>query len=268
MSGRSGFPLKRAGGLSALAGTAVLGLAVLTSQGVVARGNPNFEGIISAAQPTGFMSSPAAYDISNGPVTVDFDVATTNFTKHSHTVALNFSAHHILTYNGVDVSDGQPGQTGITFSGPAGTTQALMPGSQAFSETWAPNASLALARTYVFDACGYYQIDIWAPFKQGGEGGRDRATLAAGFIRVLGCQGQPTPTPTLTPTPTPTATPTPSPTGGVGGATPTPTGGVQGITTGTPGTGAGSGWITIGAALLIAGAGMLAVGVRGRRIDI
>jgi hypothetical protein len=41
---------------------------------------------------------------------------------------------------------------------------------------------------------------------------------------------------------------------------------VQGIT--SPGTGAGSGWITIGAALLIAGAGMLAVGVRGRRIDI
>jgi hypothetical protein len=43
---------------------------------------------------------------------------------------------------------------------------------------------------------------------------------------------------------------------------------VQGITTGTPGTGAGSGWITIGAALLIAGAGMLVVGVRGRRVDI
>jgi hypothetical protein len=43
---------------------------------------------------------------------------------------------------------------------------------------------------------------------------------------------------------------------------------VQAITTGTPSTGAGSGWITLGLALLIAGAGMLAVGVRGRRIDI
>ena len=58
MTRTSGFPLKRAGGLSALAGTAVLGIAVLTSQGVIARGNPSFEGIISAAQPTGFMSSP------------------------------------------------------------------------------------------------------------------------------------------------------------------------------------------------------------------
>jgi hypothetical protein len=286
MNRSSGFPLKRAGGLLALAGTAVLGLAVLTSQGVVARGNPDFEGIISAAQPTGFMSSPNAYNISEGPVTVHFDVATTNLTENPQTVALNFSVHHIRTLNGVDISDGQPGQPGITFTGPQGTTQVLMPGSQAFSDTWAPNAGVAIARTYSFDACGYYQVDIWAPFKQGGEGGRNRATLASGFIRVLGCEGQPTPTPTLTPTPTPTATPTPtptptatptptpsatptpSPTGGVGGATATPTGGVQGITAGTPGTGAGSGWITIGAALLIAGAGILAVGIRGRRIDI
>jgi hypothetical protein len=286
MNRPTGFPLKRVGGLSALAGTAVLGLSVLTSQGVVARGNPDFEGIISAAAPTGFMSSPAAYDVSGGPVTVDFNVAATNLTKSTKSIGLNFSAHHILTYNGVDVSDGQPGQPGITFNGPAGTTQALMPGSQAFTVTWGPSATVAISRTYAFDACGYYQIDMWAPFQQGG--GRNRATLASGFIRVLGCEGRPTPTPTLTPTPTvtptptptptptttPTATPTPtatataSPTGGVGGATatPTPTGGVQALT--TPGAGAGSGWLTIGAVLLIAGAGMLAVGVRGRRIDI
>ena len=108
MNGRSSFPLKRVGGLSALAGTAVLGLAVLTSQGVVARGNPNFEGMISAAQPTGFLSSPDAYNISGGSVTVDFDVVTTNFTDLTQTVALNFSAHHILTYNGVNVADGNP----------------------------------------------------------------------------------------------------------------------------------------------------------------
>ena len=135
------------------------------------------------------MSSPDAYDISGGPVTVDFDVATVNLTNTTQTVALNFSAHHILTYNGVNVADGQPGQPGITFTGPAGTTQALMPGSQAFTETWAPNANVAIARTYNFNACGYYQLDIWAPVKPSGEGGRDRATLASGFIRVLGCQG-------------------------------------------------------------------------------
>ena len=256
MNTRTGFPLKRIGGLSALAGALTLGVALLTSQGALAGGNPDFEGILSAAQPTGFMSSPDAYDISGGPVTVDFNVVVTNKTDNSQTVALNFSAHHILTYNGVDVSDGQPGQPGITFSGPAGTTQALMPGTQAFTETWAPNGSQTLSLTYTFDTCGYYQLDVWAPFGQGGDSERDRATLASGFIRVLGCQGEPTPTPT------PTATPT----GGVGGATATPTGGVQGIT--TPGTGSGSGWLTIGAALLIAGAGMLVIGVRGRRMDI
>ena len=92
---RSGLTLKRAGGLSALAGTAVLGLAVLTSQGVVARGNPSFEGVISAADPTGFMSSPDSYDISNGAVTVDFNVSTTNLTDETQTIGLNFSAHHI-----------------------------------------------------------------------------------------------------------------------------------------------------------------------------
>src|ERR1700685_4826741 len=76
MNGRSSFPLKRVGGCSALAGTAVLGLAVLTSQGVVARGNPSFEGIISAAQPTGFMSSPDAYNIPAGRSPAVFTVRT------------------------------------------------------------------------------------------------------------------------------------------------------------------------------------------------
>ena len=118
MKTRSDFPLKRVGGLSALAGAITLGVALLTSQGALAGGNPDFEGILSAAQPTGFMSSPDAYDISGGPVTVDFDVVVTNKTNTLQTVALNFSAHHILTYNGVDVSDGQPGQPGITFTGP------------------------------------------------------------------------------------------------------------------------------------------------------
>jgi hypothetical protein len=269
MSARNGFSLKRAGGLCALAGTLTLGIAMLASQTAMAGGNPNFEGILSAAQPTGFMSSPDTYNISNGAVTVDFDVATKNLTSSPQTVALNFSAHHILTYNGVDVSDGQPGQPGITFTGPQGTTQALMPGSQAFTETWAPNGTQALALTYNFDACGYYQIDVWAPFGPTGDSGRGRATLASGFIRVLGCDNGPTPTPTPTATPTATPTSSPTPSGGVGGATatPTPDGGVQGITS-TPSTGAGSGWLTIGAALVIAGAGMLVVGVRGRRIDI
>jgi hypothetical protein len=253
----TGLSLKRVGGLSALAGALTVGVAVLASPAAFAGGNPHFEGIISAAPPTGFMSSPDAYDISGGPVTINFDDVATNLTATTQSIGLNFSAHHILTYNGVDVSDGQPGQPGITFTGPAGTTQALMPGTQSWTQTWAPNATDTLTLTYTFDACGYYQLDVWAPFGQGAD---NRATLASGFIRVLGCVSGPTPTPT------PTATPTATPTGGVGGATPTPSSGVQGIT--TPTTGAGSGWLTIGAALLIAGLGMLAIGVRGRRLDV
>lgn len=264
---RKGVMLKRLGGLCGLAGTVTIGAALLTSQAVMAAGNPDFEGIVSAAAPTGFMSSPASYDISGGPVMINFDVATKNLTSQAHTVALNFSAHHILTYNGTNVADGQPGQPGITFNGPTGTTQALIPGTQAFSETWAPNASQTISLTYAFDTCGYFQLDVWAPWK--GVPGRDRATLASGFIRVLGCTAAPTPTPS------PTggvggATPTPTPTGGVGDATstPTPVGGVLGITTSTPSTGAGGGWLTLGVVLLIAGAGMLVRGVRGRGVDV
>jgi hypothetical protein len=257
----TGLSLKRVGGMSALAGALTVGVAVFASQAALAGGNPHFENVISAAPPTGFMSSPDTYNITNGSLTLNFDDVSTNLTGEPQVIGLNFSAHHILTYNGVDVSDGQPGQPGITFTGPTGTTQSLMPGTQTWTQTWAPNGTDTITLTYNFAACGYYQLDVWAPF---GEGADNRATLASGFIRVLGCDGEPTPTPTATATPT--ATPTPS--GGVGGATPTPTpsSGVQGIT--TPTTGAGSGWLTIGAALLIAGLGMLAVGVRGRRIDV
>ena len=251
---RTGFTLKRAGGLSGLAGVLSLVAALLTSQAAAAGGNPNFEGIISAAAPTGFMSSPDAYDISGGPAAVDFDVLATNLTTTTQAVSLNFSAHHILTYNGVDVSDGQPGQPGITFSGPTGTTQALIAGTQHFTATWDPKQSATLSLTYTFNACGYYQLDVWAPFN-GGSSGRDRATLASGFIRVLGCDAS-------------SPSPTPSPTGGVGGATstPTPVGGVQGIT--TPSTGSGGGWLAVGTALVIAGAGMLIVGKRRHSTDI
>ena len=178
MNKPSGFPLKRVGGLSALAGTAVLGLSVLASQGVVAHGNPDFEGIISAADPTGFMSSPDAYDVSGGPVTVDFNVATTNLTNQSQSIALNFSAHHILTYNGADVSDGQPGQPGITFNGPTGTTQALMPGSQAFTATWDPNGST--------DNVGS-TIDSFSP-----QNSLAQDAVAAGFASLM--TGAPPPT--------------------------------------------------------------------------
>ena len=129
--------LRGAGGLAAAVGAASIAFGAFATS-AAAGGNPNFEGILSAAAPTGFMSSPLAYDVSSGPVTVDFDVVVTNLTAVSQSVGLNFSADHILTYNGVDVSDGQPGQPGITFTGPSGTTQVAMPGTQSFTTTGVP----------------------------------------------------------------------------------------------------------------------------------
>jgi hypothetical protein len=234
---RTGLIPKRVVGLASLAGTLTLAGALLTSQSVAAAGNTNFEGFLSAARPTGFMSSPQSYDVSGGPVTVAFNVLTTNLTEDTQTVSLNVSADHILTNGGEDVSDGQPGQAGIAFAGPAGTTQALVPGTQSVTETWAPDASQTLSFTYTFDTCGYFQLDVWAPWKKA-DNGRSRATLASGFIRILGCDTESGPT------------------------TPDPGSGVQGIT--TPSTGAGGASLLAGAGLVLAGAGTVVAGVRRR----
>jgi hypothetical protein len=85
-------------------------------------------------------------------------------------------------------------------------------------------------------------------------------------------------TPTATPKPkvTPTAKPGVSPkaststSGGAGAATTNSasTGAAKGAPGGTPSTGVGSGWLTIGAALLLGGAGLVAVGERARRLNI
>ena len=267
--------LRGAGGLVAAIGATSIAFGAFATS-AAAGGNPNFEGILSAAAPTGFMSSPLAYDVSGGPVTVDFDVVVTNLTAVTQSIGLNFSADHILTYNGVDVSDGQPGQPGITFTGPSGTTQVAMPDTQSFTTTWSGDQVVNLDLQYSLDSCGYYQLDIWAPTSGGsdGSGQRDRATLASGFIRVLGCSGggsgSPTPSPTETPSPsgsvqpTSTASPTPSPDGGV-------------LAASTPGTGAGGSGdglgiglllLGIGAALVIAGRFRRAVGAGLPPIDL
>jgi hypothetical protein len=192
--------------------------------------------------------------LSNGTATVNFDVVVKNLTQSSQTVALHFSADHILTDNGVNVADGQPGQAGITFSGPTGTTQALVAGTQSFNWSWDANETESIELSYTFNACGYYQLDLWAPFK--GNEGRSHATLASGFVRILGCASDPT------------STPTPNPTDGVDGSssTPTPTGSVKALS--TPGTGAGSGLLTLGGLLVMVGGGLVVASKRGRRINI
>ena len=254
--------LRGVGGVAAVLGATSIAFGAFATS-AVAGGNPNFEGILSSAAPTGFMPSPLAYDVSGGPVTVDFDAVVTNLTAVTQSVALNFSADHILTYDGVDVSDGQPGQPGITFTGPSGTTQVVMPGSQSFTTTWTADQVNSLDLQYTFGSCGYYQLDIWAPASGGsdGSGQRDRATLASGFIRVLGCGGgggSPTPSPTATPSPSGSVQPT-----STDGPTPSPDGGV--LAASTPGTGAGgSGGLGLGLLLLGIGA-VLVIAGRFRR---
>jgi hypothetical protein len=208
-----------------------------------ARGNPHFDGL-SAGQPSGFVVSPQAYDLSHGAVTVNFSDSVKNLTESSVTMALHLSVEHILTVGGTDVADGQPGLPGISFTGPVGTTQAAMPGSQAFSVTWKSGQQQTVARSYVLNTCGYFQVDIWAA-DHGGDG-RHRDTMASGFIRALGCAQAPTPTPT----------PDPKPAGQVDALT-TPN---TGSSLFTPGLGFGS-------ALLVVGVGLLLGGYRPRRTD-
>jgi hypothetical protein len=245
MNMHMGSLLKRTGGVAALGGAGLLALS-LAATPVMAAGNPNFDGVIAADTPTGFPVSPASLDASSGSVTVTFDVLVDNLTASGQKVALNFSADHILTYKGANVADGQPGKAGITFNGPAGTTQAETPVRQSFTLSLTASEKdhkLALSRTLT--KCGYYQLDVWAPEINGT---RDRETLASGFIRVLGCGGGGVSA----------ATPTPSPAGGAGG--------VQAITspsTGADMVGPGAG----GIALVTLGLGLVVAGVRRKGIE-
>jgi hypothetical protein len=164
-----------------------------------------------------------------------------------------------------------------------------MPGSQSFTVTWDANQAVTIQRQYVLDTCGYFQLDIWAPVSdlQDGSNGaiatsdpsqRDRATLASGFIRILGCGGSgpsPTPSPTSTPTPTPTGsvqpTATPSPTPSTD-----PAGGVLGLSTPSTGAGGGDGGelelgallLSVGLLLLFAARRRSATGARLPRMDV
>ncbi len=241
--------LRRGGAL--LAATAGVGIMLMASPTTAsAGGNPHFDGVLSAGQPSGFLVSPQAYDVSHGPATINFSTHVKNLTSNTHSVALNFSLEHILTVNGVNIADGQPGQTGISFTGPKGTTQTLMPGTQAFTAVWTAHQQQTLARSYSLTACGYYQMDIWAADHPADT--RHRDTLASGFIRALGCAASPT------------ATPTPTATQSVNAVA----GAVQAIS--TPGTGASlfSPGLLLGLALFVLGGGLLLTGTRNRRMDI
>jgi hypothetical protein len=122
------------------------------------------------------------------------------------------------------------------------------------------DGSRTISLTYTFDSCGYFQLDVWAPWK-GSDNGRVACDSRVGLR----------PHPRLR---RPVVHSNADPDtfgGGAAGGTPTPTttptSGVQGITTSVPSKGAGSGTLAVRAALVIAGAGTLAVAAR-RRIGL
>jgi hypothetical protein len=250
MNMNKGTWLRKSGGVAALGGAGLFAFSLAASPALAA-GNPNFAGVLAASSPTGFPTSPASLDVSSGPVSLHFDTLVSNLTTEHQNVALNFSVDHIVTLNGVNVADGQPGKPGITFNGPAGTVQQEIAGRQSFTlslNASEKNQKLDLTRT--MSACGYYQIDVWAP-DTAPNAPRHRETLASGYIRVLGCSStQPTPSPTPTSSVQGITSP-PSPGGG---------GGVQAVT--SPSTGAdilgpgagGLALVTVGLGLVVAGA--------------
>ena len=85
------------------------------SASAVEYGNPDYLGIVKASPPTGFPVSPAYMDLSSGPASITFSVQASNLTTKDQATPIGFSLHHILTFRGQDVSDGQPGQPGISF---------------------------------------------------------------------------------------------------------------------------------------------------------
>lgn len=151
-------------GLRRLVGvTGVSAALIATGITALAGGNPNYLGILHGANPTGYQVSPNAYDISGGPVTVTIQQSVTNLTTVAQTVSLNMRVHHILTLNGVDISDGQPGQTGIAWTRALvhETTQALV--GQTPTQTITVPVGLTptvMTWSWTFNSCGYFQFDI------------------------------------------------------------------------------------------------------------
>lgn len=161
-------------------------------------GNPDYLGIVKASPPGGFPVSPAFLDLSAGPAAVTFSVQAANLTSSDQSTPIMLSLHKILTFRGQDVSDGQPGQPGISF--PPGNvnevTEALY-GARLTAPLVVPaNGEGTVSFTEDIAACGYYEIDFSSPHTP-------YTYLAVGFTRTLGCNSVTTTTamPTTTTTP-------------------------------------------------------------------
>jgi hypothetical protein len=146
-----------------------------------------FQGILSGTKPASppFVVSPNFLTMGSGGAGIIFTTTVTNLTTVPQTVTLTFGVHHILTYYGLDVADGQPGQPGIKFvrADVPNTTQQLVGTPQVVTMTFPVPASGPTILTFrqTVDICGYFQVDV------GQQLSHTHANLSAGFTRVLGC---------------------------------------------------------------------------------
>jgi hypothetical protein len=154
---------------------------------VPAAASNDFLGVLKGSDPMSppFINSPASYDISSSPATVVFTTQVENLTNHVVTVTVDINVHHILTYYGRNVADGEPGKPGITFKpGAADNTTQVTYGTPFQQQlTVQPKGAAPQLVTFstVVTTCGYFQFDIGKHFEGGG------ANLSSGFARVLGC---------------------------------------------------------------------------------
>lgn len=211
--------------LGGAVGSALAMLVIASTAVFAGEGNSNYLGILSSTAPSGYKPSPTWYDLSAGQNMVNFQFTVTNKTAEQQSMSLQLSFNHIITYKGMNVSDGQPGVTnGAVVDGQFDETQSTQtqdaaPTFMAF--TIAPNATetVHMSRALGAGACGYYQADV-------AKAGMMNQKGLVGFeIRVLGC------TASTGSGPSPSPTPTGGTGAGGGGASPSGgTGGVAGAT--------------------------------------
>lgn len=134
---------------------------------------------------TGYQKAPAYYDLSQGPAIGTFSYTVTNLTTSTIDTNVEFIADRILTYEGIDVSDGQPGQPGLTESelgaNFAQTTQQYNVVYETQPLSLAPSAVQTVTFGFQLTECGYYQFDSDAVHNA------VPGLFATGFTRVIGC---------------------------------------------------------------------------------
>jgi hypothetical protein len=211
-------------------------------------GNANYLGILSSTAPNGYIPSPSSYTT---PATLSFQFDVTNLTNEQQSMSLSLSVDHIITYQGLDVSDGQPGViNGAVVDGHDAPSTQVQDAHPTFTTlSIAPNATqtMHMSRTLAAGQCGYFQVDV-------AKAGLESQKGLIGFaIRVLGCT-----TPVTIPSPSPT------PGGGVGGGgqspSPSPVDTSPSPVGGSPSPGGGVGGATASASPSAAGAVLAATG--------